>query len=204
LANFCAPPILDFAIATRHRGLTFVATIAGSSNRPVVQSNDLQDCTQLSNCCPSSKGQATRMQPRRRYPARPPSRILGKCVKIFVVRKIARPLVLALIAGFLPLRGYAGVLYALCEAHHGDVAVAEAHLHDHGEHAREANGGAGGTPGAASICSICAFFSAGASLAPDSGNGLSLQSPVSGRISYFSGHVSVFVPEQPDRPPLPL
>jgi hypothetical protein len=105
----------------------------------------------------------------------------------------------------LPLRGYAGVLTALCESHHGGAAVAEEHMHKHGaSHHPDSDQGAGGPSHAASVCSVCASCCAGAVLAPVTDYGIAVQTPAAFRIPYFDCQVSGFVPEHLDRPPLAL
>jgi len=48
------------------------------------------------------------------------------------VKRLSRLLMLVLLLAALPLRGYAGELMALCEAHHGGVAASQEHVHEHG------------------------------------------------------------------------
>ena len=105
----------------------------------------------------------------------------------------------------LPLRGYAGVLTALCESHHGGAAVAEDHAHKHGDsHHHGADEDAGNQSHAASVCSICASCCASAGLAPETNHGIVFQTPDTNRIPFVDRQVPGFVPEQLDRPPLPL
>ena len=125
------------------------------------------------------------------------------------MKHTARIALLALLLAALPLRGYAGVLMALCESHHGGAAVTEAQAHEHGDSHQHDVGagaadGAGGPSHAASVCSICASCCAGASLAPDANHGIAFQAPDSNRIPFFGRQVSGFVPDHLDRPPLPL
>ena len=105
----------------------------------------------------------------------------------------------------LPMRGYAGVLMALCESHHGGAAVAEEHVHEHTDsHHHDSDEGAGGASHAAPVCSICATCCASASLAPEMGHGIAFQIPATLRIPFFGSQVSGFVPDHLDRPPLSL
>lgn len=105
----------------------------------------------------------------------------------------------------LPMRGYAGVLMALCESHHGGAAVAEEHMHEHGDgHHHDSDEGADGASHAASVCSICASCCASASLGPEMSHGIAFQMPDALRIPFFDSQVSGFVPEHLDRPPLAL
>ena len=125
------------------------------------------------------------------------------------MKHAARIALLAMMLAALPLRGYAGVLMALCDSHHGGVAVAEEHAHEHGDsHHHDAGAntaeGAGGASHAASVCSICASCCTSAGLAPDTSVGVAFQSPDSNRIPFFGRQVSGFVPRHLDRPPLPL
>ena len=121
------------------------------------------------------------------------------------MRHAARIALLALLLAALPLRGYAGVLMALCESHHGGVAVADGHAHEHGDsHQHDADEGAGNPSHAASVCSICASCCASAGLAPEAKHGIVFQTPDTNRIPFFDRQVSGFVPEHLDRPPLPL
>jgi hypothetical protein len=118
------------------------------------------------------------------------------------VRRTCRIVLLGLLFAALPLRGYAGVLTALCESHHGGAAVAENHMHEHADsHHHDSDEDAGGPSHAASVCSICASCCAGASLAPDAPRVAVVQSPVSDRIAFFDRRNSGYVPEHLDRPP---
>jgi len=103
----------------------------------------------------------------------------------------------------LPLRGYAGVLTALCESHHAGAAAAQDLVHEHGggHHDDSADGG-GKTENAASVCSICASCCAGAALAAQSIQGVVIQPPGTHRILFLPRQDSGFVPEHLDRPPL--
>jgi hypothetical protein len=119
------------------------------------------------------------------------------------VKRLSRVLILVLLLAALPLRGYASELMALCEAHHGAAAVAQEHVHEHGDRHHDDSGDGGGTPAhIASVCSICASCCAGASLAPDAPHSAVLQAPESDRVAFFDRCTSGFVPAQLDRPPL--
>jgi len=119
------------------------------------------------------------------------------------VKRTCRIVLLVMLLAALPLRGYAGVLMALCESHHGGAAVAEDHMHEHADsHHHDSDEGAGGPSHAASVCSVCASCCAGASLAPDAPRVAVVQSPVSDRIAFFDRPTSGHVPEHLDRPPL--
>ena len=123
------------------------------------------------------------------------------------MKHTARIVLLALLLAALPLRGYAGVLMALCESHHGGAVAAEAPAHEHGDshhHDAGVDASDGGLSHAASVCSICASCCAGAGLAPDTSYGVAFQAPDSNRIPFFGRQVSGFVPDHLDRPPLPL
>ena len=92
------------------------------------------------------------------------------------MKRLSRLLLLALLLAVLPLRGYAGELTALCEAHHGGVAAAQEHVHEQGDRHHDDSGDGGGTPAhTASVCSICASCCAAASLAPDAPNSVLLK-----------------------------
>ena len=122
------------------------------------------------------------------------------------MKNAARIALFAVLLAALPLRGYAGVLMALCEGHHGGAAAVEAHTHEHGgSHAHESSDEGTGTPAhAASVCSVCASCCAGAGLAAPSVQGVVIQPPGTSRISSLDRQVSGFVPEHLDRPPLAL
>ena len=123
------------------------------------------------------------------------------------MRRTAKALILVLLLAALPLRGYAGVLMALCESHHGGAVVAGEQAHEHGDshhHDAGTGDGAGGPSHAASVCSVCASCCASAGLAPGTDVGFAFQSPDSYRIPFFGRQVSGFVPDHLDRPPLPL
>src|SRR5687767_2721985 len=112
----------------------------------------------------------------------------------------ARIALLALLLAALPLRGYAGVLMALCEGQHGG-ATAEAHAHEHGEdHHDHTADTSGGSTHAASTCSFCASCCAGAGVAPDVPRIAVFQSPGSDRIAFSDRCPSGFIPEHLDRP----
>jgi hypothetical protein len=115
----------------------------------------------------------------------------------------------ALLLAALPLRGYAGVLMALCDGHHSGNATSqehahEQHAHEHGEnHQHEApDGDSGSSSHAASVCSVCASCCASAGLAAPSSLGIVFQPPNTTRIPFFVRQVSGFVPDHLDRPPL--
>jgi len=120
------------------------------------------------------------------------------------VTSVFRTLLFALLVAALPLRGYAGVLMALCEGHHGGVAAAHEHVHEHDdEHHHETHGSGGENPAhAASACSVCASCCAGAGLAAQLIQGVEFQPPGSLRIPFLDHRFSVFVAEHLDRPPL--
>ena len=117
------------------------------------------------------------------------------------MKRLSRLLMLVLLLAALPLRGYAGELMALCEAHHGGVAASQEHVHEHGGSYHDDSGDGSAEP-AASVCSICASCCAGASLAPDANASVAFPVPGINRISYFDRRASGFVPEHFDRPPL--
>jgi len=123
------------------------------------------------------------------------------------VKRAARIVLLTMLLSALPLRGYAGVLMALCDSHHGGAASAGEQVHEHGDsHHHDADGGAGeGAPSpVASVCSFCASCCASAGIAPDTNLGVEFSSPDSGRIPFFGRQISGFVPDHLERPPLPL
>ena len=119
------------------------------------------------------------------------------------MKRLSRLLMLVLLLAALPLRGNAGELMVLCEAHHGGAAIAGEHVHEHGDSHHNDSGDRGGVPAhTASVCSICASCCAGASLAPDAPLVALPQAPGSDRITFFDRRTSGFVPEHFDRPPL--
>ena len=119
------------------------------------------------------------------------------------MKRLSRFLLLVLLLAALPLRGYAGDLMALCEAHHGAAAAAQEHVHEHGERHHDDSGDGGGTPAhTASVCSICASCCAGANLAQDAPHVVPPQALGTDRIAFFDRRTSGFVPEHFDRPPL--
>lgn len=116
---------------------------------------------------------------------------------------LSRSLLLILLLAALPLRGYAGELMALCEAHHGGAAVAQEHAHEHGGSHYDDSGDRNGVPAhTASVCSICGSCCAGASLAPDAPLVALPQAADFDRITFFDRRCSGIVPEHLDRPPL--
>ena len=115
-------------------------------------------------------------------------------------RTIRILLIMALLAA-LPLRGYAGVLTALCGAQHGGAAAA--HEHDAG-HAHDSGKTDDSVPQVATVCSLCASCCASASLATGAIQPVAFSAPGTNRIPFFGGQVSGFVPDHLDRPPLPL
>ncbi len=121
------------------------------------------------------------------------------------MRRTAKALILVLLLAALPLRGYAGVVMALCEAHHGGAGAAHEQAHEHGDgDTHDSGDGTGGASHAASMCGICASSCASASLAPEANHRVTFQAPGTDRIAFFDRQVSGFVPEHLDRPPLPL
>lgn len=122
------------------------------------------------------------------------------------MKRTCRLVLFALLLAALPLRGYGGVLMAMCEGHHGGGVTAQAHAHEHDDSHPHASSdeGAGSPMHAASVCSVCASCCAGAGLAAPSVQGVVIQPPGTSRISSLDRQVSVFVPEHPDRPPLAL
>lgn len=122
------------------------------------------------------------------------------------MKHAVRIALLAVLLAALPLRGYAGVLMALCEGHHGGAAAVQAHANEHGDsHHHEASDDGAGTPAhAASVCSVCASCCASAGLAAPSIQGAVIQLPGTCRISSLDRQVSSFVSEHLERPPLAL
>ena len=124
------------------------------------------------------------------------------------MKRSCRIVLLVLLLAALPLRGYAGVLMALCEGHHGGTVVSQGQVHEHGDgHHHDAGNSddSGGVPThAASMCSVCASCCAGASLAPDAPRVAVFQSSGPDRIAFFDRRPSGFVPDHLDRPPLAL
>ncbi len=121
------------------------------------------------------------------------------------MRHAVRIALFALLLAALPLRGYAGVLMALCEGQHGGTGTSqEQHAHEHDDsHHHEAPGGDSGNPShAASLCSVCASCCASAGLAAPSSLGVVFQPPGTTRITILVRQISGFVPEHLDRPPL--
>ena len=122
------------------------------------------------------------------------------------MRRLAKILIVLLVLAVLPLRGYAGAVMALCEAHHGGASAAHEHAHAHGDthdHGTR-DGGAENTSHTASVCSLCTSCCVSASLAPDSAHSIAFVHSGVGRISFVDRRFSGFVPDNPDRPPLPL
>lgn len=121
------------------------------------------------------------------------------------MRRAAKTLILLLLLAALPLRGYAGVLMAFCEANHGGAAAALEHAHDAGaEHHHDSDDSTPGPSHSASACSVCASCCASASLATGAKLAVTFSAPGTYRIPFFGGQVSGFVPDHLDRPPLPL
>lgn len=120
------------------------------------------------------------------------------------MKHAARIALLALLFAALPLRGYAGVLMALCEGQHGGTAASQAHAHEHGDsqHDDSPSEDSGNPSHAASVCSVCASCCASAGLAPAAQHLAVVQHPDSRRIAFFDRRPSGFVPEHLDRPPL--
>ena len=124
------------------------------------------------------------------------------------MKHAARIALLAMLLAALPLRGYAGVLMALCEGQHGGGITAQDHGHEHerGEshHHELSDGDSESSVHAASVCSVCASCCASAGLASEAHHGVAFPSPDSYRIPFFDRQISGFVPEHLDRPPLAL
>ena len=120
------------------------------------------------------------------------------------MKHAARLVLLIMLLATLPLRGYAGVLTALCGPGHGGAAVAEEHVHEHGGSQHHDDDSSTSLSQVASVCSICASCCASASLASEATRVAVSQSPGTSRIPFFDRRVSGFVPEHFDRPPLVL
>ena len=119
------------------------------------------------------------------------------------MRRVAKFLIVLLLLGGLPLRGYAAVAAERCEAHHGGTPGAHTAEHDHGPaHEHEANDD--GHHSMTSVCSLCATCSVGGSLAPDSAHTVAVLPPVADRIPFVGKQASGHVPGRLDRPPLAL
>lgn len=120
--------------------------------------------------------------------------------------RIYRIVLFALLLAALPLRGYGGVLMAMCEGHHSGAATAQAHAHEHGDsHPYESlEEGAGGPVHAASVCSVCASCCASAGLAAPSIQEVVIQPLATSRVSSPDRQFAGFFPEHPERPPLAL
>ena len=123
------------------------------------------------------------------------------------MKHAARIALLAKLLAALPMRGYAGVLMALCEGQHGCTGISheQAHEHDvsHHHEAPSSDSGDSGNPShAASMCSVCATCCASAGLAAPAGKGVVFQHPGTPPIPFLVRQVSGFVPDHLDRPPL--
>ena len=122
--------------------------------------------------------------------------------------RLAKALILFLVFAALPLRGYAGVVMALCESHHGNGAAAAQDAHHgasgHGEAAAGNDGHHGDGDLNASICSLCSACSLGATLAPDSPQQIGISPAGTFRVPFLHRRVASHTPENPDRPPLVL
>lgn len=119
------------------------------------------------------------------------------------MKRASRLILFAMLLAALPLRGYAGVLMALCESHHGGAATAQEHVHEHGDSHHDSGDDVESPSHAASVCSICASCCASAGLAAQSMQlGVVFQPPGTNRIPFLDRQVSGFVPEHLDRPPL--
>ena len=113
-------------------------------------------------------------------------------------------LVLALFAA-LPLRGYAGVMVAHCDAHQGGDQAAHQSVHEHGsEHGHGSQDGEADQSAFASVCSLCAACSVAAPLVSDSPRPVAFAPQGASRIPFLERHAPGFSPDHPDRPPLVL
>ena len=118
------------------------------------------------------------------------------------MKRTYRIVLFVVLLAALPLRGYAGVLTALCESHHGGAAAAQEHVHEYGDGVHVDSGDGGDPAHAPSVCSICASCCAGASLAPDAPRVAVFQAQGSDLVAFFDRRAAGFVPAQLDRPPL--
>ncbi len=120
------------------------------------------------------------------------------------MKHAARIALLAMLLAALPLRGYAGVLMALCEGQHGGTGTSheQAHEHDDGHQHQAPSGDSGDSSHAASMCSVCASCCASAGLAAPSILGVVFQHPGTPPIPFLVRQVSGFVSDHLDRPPL--
>lgn len=123
------------------------------------------------------------------------------------MNRFAKALVLFLVFAALPLRGYATVVMALCESHHGGGAAEMQPSHqdpsDHQDGVHSGDHGQG-NDSAASICSLCAACSLGFSLAPDPARQIGLAPSGVIRVPFVDRRVPGYTPDNPDRPPLSL
>ena len=121
------------------------------------------------------------------------------------MRGLLRILIVLLLLGALPLRGYAAIAAGLCDAHHGGLATAHAATHDHaGGHDHAAETGNAESSDFAPVCSLCATCSVGASLAPEDVHAVAFAPPGASAIPFYGFAASGRVPDTLDRPPLPL
>ena len=124
--------------------------------------------------------------------------------------RLAKALILFLVFAALPLRGYAGVVMALCESHHGSGAAAAQDSH-HGSSDRSGTAASAsdgeqdnGVHHTSSICSLCSACSLGATLAPESPHQIGISPAGAFRVPFLHRRVASHTPENPDRPPLVL
>lgn len=122
------------------------------------------------------------------------------------MRGIAKILIVLLLFGALPLRGYAAIAAGLCDAHHGGLAAAPAAGHDHAgdDSGAEAAPGTSEPADFASVCSLCATCSVGASLAPDAVHAVAFEPAGASAIPFYGFIASGLAPDTLDRPPLSL
>jgi len=104
----------------------------------------------------------------------------------------------------LPLRGYAGAIKDLCDAHHGGPAAAHHAMDEHsGEHGHVVpDDGDKDQSGFASLCSLCSTCSVGAPVVSDSPRQVARAAAATAPIPFagrFGPGVSL---DHPDRPPL--
>lgn len=130
---------------------------------------------------------------------------VGTRDSIHPMRGLTRLLIVLLVLAALPLRGYATVVAALCDAHHGGMAATELATHDAaGGHDRHADSGKSDPADHASVCSFCASCSVSATLAPDAAHTVAIAATGATPIPFDGTAMLGRVPVVLDRPPLSL
>lgn len=125
------------------------------------------------------------------------------------MRGVLRTLLVLLIVAAMPMRAFAAIGMAVCEAHHLGAPeqaqfAAPVHGADHDHAVHDEPGSDEGTKATLSVCSMCSGCCVGTSAAPDFARVVVVFEFRPDPIPFFDSRAPAHVPERLDRPPLSL